>query len=46
MLQHNPVITVSTLTQQQIDFSTNFLDFQSYEKKTYREEVCPIIIEF
>ena len=27
MLQHNPVITVSTLTQQQIEFSTNFLDF-------------------
>ena len=27
MLQHNPVITVSTLTHQQIDFSTNFLDF-------------------
>lgn len=27
MLQHNPVITVSTLTQQRIEFSTNFLEF-------------------
>ncbi len=27
MLQHNPVITVSTLTQQHIDFITYFLDF-------------------
>ena len=26
MLQHNPVMAVSTLTQQQIDFSTNFLE--------------------